>query len=85
MCPQVPCRGISLHLVICLQGRAENLQITFHLYWLVLNSPWVGYRRRNRNPCLTEQKKKKKSIFCCSEVSFPAKCGVHNPYIIKKT
>lgn len=86
MCPPVPCRGISLYLVIYLQGHAEISSNTSSPLLVSFEFSLGGVQEeRNRNPCLTEQKKKKVFVFCCSEVSFHAKHGVCNSYVIKKT
>lgn len=64
MCPPVPCRGISLYLVIYLQGHAEISSNTSSPLLVSFEFSLGGvHEERNRNPCLTEQKKKKKYLY----------------------
>lgn len=71
MCPPVPCRGISLYLVIYLQGHAEISSNTSSPLLVSFEFSLGGvHEERNRNPCLTEQKKKKKKYLYFAAVRF---------------
>lgn len=71
MCPPVPCRGISLYLVIYLQGHAEISSNTSSPLLVSFEFSLGGvHEERNRNPCFTEQKKKKYLYFAAVRFLF---------------